>query len=177
MHKLNTNSSEICIKRVCSLSHNPKLKLENQICHSLYSATNALVRAYRPLLEQLELTYPQYLVMLALWEQDKVVIKNLVERTRFDAGTLTPLLKRLSDKSLLNQKKSDTDSRQRIIELTHTGRALLSKADAIPDQLMCRIDMSRDEAVLLKSLSEKLFEQLINNDKTDVNTGSETPSS
>ena len=72
-----------------------KLKLENQICHSLYSATNALVRAYRPLLEKIELTYPQYLVMLALWQEDRVMIKNLVERTRFDAGTLTPILKRL----------------------------------------------------------------------------------
>ena len=168
MHKIKTIKHQSTrSKKVHHLSHNPKLKLENQRCHSLYSATNALVRAYRPLLEKLDLTYPQYLVMLALWEQDEVMIKNLVERTRFDAGTLTPLLKRLGDKSLLTQKKSEQDSRQRVVELTNAGHNLLSEASSIPDKLMCRIDMSREEASLLKSLSEKLFAQLLD-DETKV---------
>lgn len=96
------------------------------------------------------------------------MIKNLVERTRFDAGTLTPLLKRLGDKSLLTQKKSKQDSRQRVIELTNAGRDLRSQASSIPDKLMCRIDISREEAVLLKSLSEKLFVQLLDDETKSI---------
>jgi DNA-binding MarR family transcriptional regulator len=107
------------------MAKNPKLSLENQICHSLYSATNAMVRAYRPLLDELDLTYPQYLVMLALWEEDGVMIKNLVERTRIDPGTLTPLLKRMQLKSLINMTKSDEDSRQKVVVLTKEGQALI----------------------------------------------------
>jgi DNA-binding MarR family transcriptional regulator len=142
------------------MSTTHKLKLENQICHSIYSASNALVRAYRPLLDEVDLTYPQYLVMLALWDEDGVMIKNLVERTRFDAGTLTPLLKRLSDKALLTIDKSQEDSRQRVVLLTNKGKKLLQAAENVPDSLMCRIDMSRDEALALKALCEKLFASL-----------------
>ena len=142
------------------MSTTHKLKLENQICHSIYSASNALVRAYRPLLEELDLTYPQYLVMLALWDEDGVMIKNLVERTRFDAGTLTPLLKRLSEKALLTINKSQEDTRQRVVLLTDKGKNLLEGAKGVPDSLMCRIDMSRDEALALKALCEKLFSSL-----------------
>jgi len=137
-----------------------KLKLENQICHSLYSATNALVRAYRPLLDQIELTYPQYLVMLALWQEDGVMIKNLVQRTRFDAGTLTPILKRLQEKQLLALVKSSEDSRQKDVRLTQQGRDLSDTAEAIPDALACQIDLSVEEAVLLKQLSEKLYKTI-----------------
>ncbi len=78
------------------------LDLDRQICHSLYSAANALVRAYRPLLERLDLTYPQYLVMMSLWQQDGVSISDLARHTRFDAGTLTPLLRRLQKKGLID---------------------------------------------------------------------------
>lgn len=134
-----------------------KLKLENQICHSLYSATNALVRAYRPLLDELDLTYPQYLVMLALWQEDEVVIKNIVERTRFDAGTLTPILKRLQQKRLIDLVKSDEDSRQKIVRVTSAGLALKAQAESVPDALACQIDLTLGEAQQLKVLSEKLY--------------------
>ena len=134
-----------------------QLKLENQICHSLYSATNALIRAYRPLLDTLDLTYPQYLVMLALWEEDSVMIKRLVERTRFDAGTLTPILKRLELKDIIKRKKSTTDSRQKVIVVTDFGRSLAAKAATIPEALSCKIKFSAEEAVMLKKLSEKLY--------------------
>jgi DNA-binding MarR family transcriptional regulator len=134
-----------------------KLKLENQICHSLYSATNALVRAYRPLLEQLDLTYPQYLVMLALWDEDKVMIKSLVERTRFDAGTLTPILKRLQQKEVIALTKSVEDSRQKVVVVTKAGHALAVKAEQVPDALSCQIDLTVEEAMSLKQLSEKLY--------------------
>ena len=75
------------------------LDLDRQICHSLYSASNALVRAYRPLLEGIDLTYPQYVVMMSLWQRDKVSISDLARHTRFDAGTLSPIVKRLQKKA------------------------------------------------------------------------------
>jgi len=137
-----------------------KLKLENQICHSLYSATNALVRAYRPFLDAIDLTYPQYLVMLALWEEDGVMIKRLVERTRFDAGTLTPILKRLEQKTLITSVKSSEDSRQKVIQVSKQGRALAIQAESVPEALACRFEMSVDEAMFLKQLAEKMYEQL-----------------
>jgi DNA-binding MarR family transcriptional regulator len=139
------------------MATNPKLHLENQICHSLYSATNALVRTYRPILEELDLTYPQYLVMLALWQQDAVMIKSLVDRTRIDAGTLTPLLKRLQTKSLITMTKSSEDSRQKMVVLTEDGHALIEKAEDVPDKLLCNIDMSKEDGAQLKRLSEQLF--------------------
>jgi DNA-binding MarR family transcriptional regulator len=135
----------------------PALKLKNQICHSLYSATNALIRAYRPLLDKLELTYPQYLVMLALWDEDQINIKNLVQRTRFDAGTLTPILKRLESKQLLSIAKSTNDSRQKIIVLTLQGKNLADRAKQIPDNISCQIDMAPEDALQLKALAENLY--------------------
>lgn len=138
----------------------PKLKLENQICHSLYSATNALVRAYRPLLEKLDLTYPQYLVMLALWETDHVAIKDLVRRTRFDAGTLTPILKRLESKGLIVLVKDEGDSRQKSVVVSAAGRDMAVIAEAVPDELTCQIDMTAEDAIQLKQLAEKLYARL-----------------
>jgi DNA-binding MarR family transcriptional regulator len=137
-----------------------ELKLENQICHSIYSATNALIRAYRPLLEELDLTYPQYLVMMALWEEDRVMIKRLSERTRLDAGTLTPILKRLEDKGLVIRQKSSEDSRQKLLYVSEKGMHLRDKATEVPAALLCQVQMTREEATLLKQLSEKLYKQL-----------------
>jgi DNA-binding MarR family transcriptional regulator len=133
----------------------PQLKLKNQICHSLYSATNALIRAYRPLLEQLGLTYPQYLVMLALWDQDKVIIKDLVQRTRFDAGTLTPI--RLESKQLVSTIKADEDSRQKLVLLTDIGRELADRAKQTPDNISCQIKMAPEDVRQLKALAEELY--------------------
>ncbi len=139
----------------------PQLKLKNQICHSLYSATNALVRAYRPLLEPLDLTYPQYLVMLALWEEDHLPIKHLVETTRFDSGTLTPILKRLEHKGLITQLKPPKgDKRQRLISVTDKGWERREQAAKVPEALMCQADMTAEQALELKALAETLYREL-----------------
>lgn len=138
----------------------PQLRLENQICHSLYSATNALVRAYRPLLEALDLTYPQYLVMLSLWEKDAVIIKSLVEQTRLDAGTLTPLLKRLQEKGLITLQSASGDSRQKVVTLSKKGRHLRRSAEDIPEKLLCHIQMPREQAIQLKMLAEDVYRRL-----------------
>lgn len=137
-----------------------QLRLSQQICHSLYSATNAMVRTYRPLLDAADLTYPQYLVMLALWEENDVPIKNLVERTRLDSGTLTPILKRLETKGLIRRIRSSEDERQRLIEVTEAGWARRDACLNIPQQLFCITRLSEAEASELKNLAERLYRQL-----------------
>jgi DNA-binding MarR family transcriptional regulator len=144
-----------------SLKLDNSLKLDKQICHSLYSATNALIRTYRPLLAELDLTYPQYLVMLALWEEDGVMIKRLVERTRFDAGTLTPILQRLEQKALITRTRSADDSRQKLIVVARKGRTLSEQALKVPEAIVCQLDLTAEEAALLKGLAEKLYHQLL----------------
>lgn len=141
-------------------AHNPLL-LRNQLCHSLYSASNAMVRAYRPLLAPLELTYPQYLVMLALWEHDSVPIKQLVEDTRLDPGTLTPILKRLESKGLIGRRKGAEDERQWVIVLTGSGRALREQASAIPGKLFCMTSMSLEQARALKQAAEQIYQDVL----------------
>jgi DNA-binding MarR family transcriptional regulator len=143
-----------------SIAAMPQLKLTNQVCHALYSATNALIRAYRPLLEPLDLTYPQYLVMLALWEEDGVPIRHLVDHTHLDSGTLTPILKRLEQKGLLIRGRADTDERRKAIRLTENGWILRHQAADVPAKLICETEMTADQALELKALAETLYLQL-----------------
>lgn len=138
----------------------PHLQLRNQICLSLYSAVNALTRAYRPFLDPLGLTYPQYLVMLALWEEDGLSVGDICARTRLETGTVTPLLKRLAAKDLLVRGRSDVDERRRVIELTAAGRAMQAAADDVPYRIACLDALTPEEAVQLKALAETLFEKL-----------------
>ncbi|WP_372750617.1 MarR family winged helix-turn-helix transcriptional regulator [Litorivivens sp.] len=136
------------------------LNLDVQICHSLYSATNALIRAYRPLLEPLGLTYPQYIVMLSLWEKDGVSVKTLSEHTRLDAGTLTPILKRLEDKGLLRRTVFAGDERQKRLEVTEAGQQLKTRAEKIPEAMACMAMTDREQAAQLKQLCEQLYQTL-----------------
>jgi DNA-binding MarR family transcriptional regulator len=138
----------------------PQLLLQNQICHSLYSASNALVRAYRPALEALDLTYPQYLVMMSLWEQDAVSIKQISEQTRLDAPTLTPILKRLEVKGLLKRERSLLDERQKVIAVTEAGWQLMEQAAHVPHAMVCLTRMDAADAATLKRLTERLYGQL-----------------
>jgi MarR family transcriptional regulator, organic hydroperoxide resistance regulator len=108
------------------------LRLDNQICFAIYSAAHAFNRVYKPLLDRLGLTYPQYLVMLALWERDGVPLKEIGERLFLDSGTLTPLLKRLEVAGLVKRSRSTQDERQVLIALTAQGQALKDKARAVP---------------------------------------------
>jgi MarR family transcriptional regulator, organic hydroperoxide resistance regulator len=113
------------------------LALENQFCFALYSASHAMTKTYKPLLDRLGLTYPQYLVMLVLWEQDGVLVKDIGARLFLDSGTLTPLLKRLEAGGLLERRRDPNDERQVRISLTDAGRALRKEAQAIPEQVLC----------------------------------------
>ncbi len=136
------------------------LDLDRQICHSLYSAANALVRAYRPLLDALDLTYPQYVVMMSLWQRDEVIISELAHHTRFDPGTLTPILKRLQNKGLIDSQVARSDERRRLITVTRKGRSLKKSAEQVPGQIACSVDLPMEEALQLRSLCEKLFNKL-----------------
>ena len=100
------------------------LRLDNQVCFAIYSTAHAFNRVYKPLLDRLGLTYPQYLVMLVLWERDDIAVKEIGERLYLDSGTLTPLLKRLEAADLVKRTRSTADERQVLIALTAKGRAL-----------------------------------------------------
>lgn len=138
------------------------LLLDQQLCFALYSANLALNKVYRKLLSQLELTYPQYLVMLVLWERDEIRVTDIGERLFLDSATLTPLLKRLEIAGLLARYRATTDERQVIIALTDAGRALREKAQSVPEAVMCATDCSLDEIVNIKQQLEKLRGKLIN---------------
>lgn len=112
------------------------LRLDRQLCFSLYSAQLAMTRAYRPLLEKLGLTYPQYLVLLALWERDGETVSALSERLCLDSGTLTPLLVRLQEQRLVRRERGAQDARQVLIHLTAAGRSLEERAVAVRTQVM-----------------------------------------
>ncbi|MCE3606061.1 MarR family transcriptional regulator [Massilia sp. P8910] len=113
------------------------LALENQFCFALYSASHAMTKTYKPMLDRLGLTYPQYLVMLVLWEQDAILVKDIGARLFLDSGTLTPLLKRLEGNGLLSRNRDPHDERQVRIVLTDEGRDLRAQAEAIPEQVLC----------------------------------------
>ncbi|TWX73138.1 MarR family winged helix-turn-helix transcriptional regulator [Colwellia sp. C1TZA3] len=115
-----------------------QLTLKNQLCHRLYMASNSIVRAYREPLMKLNITYPQYVVMMALWEQDKVTIAALVETTMIDGGAMTQILKKMADKGLLEIIKDQYDKRKRLVDLTPQGQALKIKAVNIPNEISCQ---------------------------------------
>lgn len=113
-------------------SSSERLRLDNQVCFALYSASLAMTKLYKPLLDAIGLTYPQYLVMLVLWEQDGVTVSELGERLFLDSGTLTPLLKRLEGAGLLSRLRDAADERRVLIRLTADGRQLKARAQRIP---------------------------------------------
>src|SRR5215469_13409658 len=127
------------------------LRLDNQICFAVYSAAHAFNRVYKPLLDSLGLTYPQYLVMLVLWEHDGVPVKDIGERLFLDSGTLTPLLKRLEATGVIKRTRSTEDERQVLIALTPQGQALKEKARAVPQSILAASDCSVGELIATKN--------------------------
>ena len=134
------------------------LELDRQLCFALYRASRALTRAYGPLLEPLGLTYPQYLVFLKLWEQDGVAVSELGGCLALDSGTLTPLLKRLEQRGLVERRRDKADERVVKIFLTEAGRALRSKAKKVPAELAARagfdLGKPKDVAALVRLREE-----------------------
>src|SRR6202140_5849854 len=127
------------------------LLLGNQLCFAIYSTAHAFNRVYKPLLDRLGLTYPQYLVMLVLWERDGLSVKDIGERLFLDAGTLTPLLKRLEAAELIKRTRSTEDERQVLIALTARGHALKEKARAVPQAILAASECSVSELSAMKN--------------------------
>lgn len=132
----------------------------NGLTLALHSASNAINRAYRNLLEQFDITYPQYLVMLSLWHQDSVSVKELSTQTLLDSSTLTPLLKRLETKDLITRSRRHDDERVRVICLTAKGRELQRKAAKIPVNIQRRIGLSTQDEKKLQKFCERIIERL-----------------
>ncbi|MEZ8614257.1 MarR family winged helix-turn-helix transcriptional regulator [Vibrio splendidus] len=136
------------------------LKLDNQVCFALYSASNAMSRAYQPLLKALDLTYLQYIVMMVLWEEKEINVKALGAKTHLDSGTLTPLLKRLEVKDYVLRTRSIEDERVRVITLTPSGVELKEQAQTVPIEMLCLSKMDEDELKSLKAQCEQLLGNL-----------------
>jgi DNA-binding MarR family transcriptional regulator len=136
------------------------LQLDEQLCFALYSTGLALNKVYRRLLAPLGLTYPQYLAMLVLWENDGLTVSEIGQRLFLDSATLTPLLKRLEASGLLTRTRASQDERQVVVALTAEGRSLKAKARAIPPELFCAAECTPDELASLKQQLESLRESL-----------------
>ena len=134
------------------------LKLENQLCFPLYATAKEVVRLYKPLLDELELTYTQYIAMLVLWETDLLTVKELGEKLCLDSGTLTPLLKKMESQGLLNRSRNAADERSVIVSLTATGRDLRERAVSIPERLGSCLPLTADEAKTLYTLLYKVLD-------------------
>lgn len=143
-----------------AISKNPLLLLDNQLCFALYSTSLAMTRVYKPLLDDLGLTYPQYLAMLALWEQDGLMVSQLGEQLFLDSGTLTPLLKRLESSGLIARIRDVEDERRVHIRLTAAGRKLKTKAAKIPGCILSASQCSLPELIALTQQVQALREHL-----------------
>ena len=142
------------------ISANQALKLDNQLCFAVYSASLAMTKAYKPLLSELGLTYPQYLVLLVLWEQDGLQVSELGERLTLDSGTLTPLLKRMETAGWLQRQRSTTDERRVQVCLSAEGLALKTRAACVPahmaQALACDLPELRRLTTELHTLRKRL---------------------
>ena len=136
------------------------LQLDNQLCFAVYGAAQAFTATYKPLLEPLGLTYPQYLAMLVLWEADDLTVTAIGERLGLDSGTLTPLLKRLEAAHLVRRTRSSEDERRVLIALTGQGQALREKAKTIPPAILSASGCSIVELSSLRKSLVALREQL-----------------
>ena len=133
------------------------LKLENQLCFPLYACAREVVKKYKPFLDDIDLTYTQYVTMMVLWEKPSVTSKEIGERLHLDSGTLTPVIKKLAEKGLVTRARSAEDERNLVVALTDAGLALRDKAARIPDQMGKCICLSPEDAGTLYRLLYQLL--------------------
>lgn len=138
----------------------PDLRLDQQLCFALYAASRAVSGAYRQALDEVGLTYPQYLVMLALWEQDGLTVGELGRRLQLDSGTLSPLVSRLVASGLVRRSRPDQDGRRVVIHLTEAGQSLHVEAERIQCALLDRLDVPPEELIQLRDLAHRLVDSL-----------------
>jgi DNA-binding MarR family transcriptional regulator len=133
-----------------------QLKLSNQVCFPIYAASRLITREYQPLLEKLGITYPQYLVLMVLWETDNVTVNEITKKLILNTNTVTPLLKRMEVLGLISRKRSENDERKVMVRLTEKGKELRVQAAEIPSQLVKKLDVDKIDLNELIYLREKL---------------------
>ncbi len=141
------------------------LKLDHQLCFPLYAASKETVKLYRPLLDDLNLTYTQYIVMMVLWEHRKMNVKELGQKLYLDSGTLTPVLKSLEAKGYVRRTRSSEDERVLFIEATEAGEALRDQALSIPEEMTKHVVLDQEESITLYRLLYKLLTDIDNRRK------------
>ncbi len=133
---------------------NEQLLLQNQLCFPLYAASRLVIRAYQPFLDELGITYPQYLVMMVLWEKDEITVNEIVDRLLLQTNTVTPMLQRMEKMGLIERRKAEKDKREVIIILTTRGKAMQAQANDIPQKLVATLHRQSSEAVDVQKLEE-----------------------
>lgn len=136
------------------------LKLKNQICFPLYAASREVIKQYRPFLDELNLTYTQYIAMMVFWEEKKISVKDLGKKLFLDSGTLTPVLKSLEAKGFISRSRSAEDERVLIAEITDEGEALREQAKSVPENVSGCVKLEPSEAMQLYELLYKLLANL-----------------
>ena len=152
----------LIVNYICTLQKvkmKDQLHISEQVCFPVYVFAKEIINQYRPLLEELHLTYPQYLVMLVLWEYKEQTVNQLGEKLKLDSGTLTPLLKRMEQKEFVARIRSTVDERLVNISLTEKGVALKGKASCIPGQLMESMNVSAEDLLSLKNIITKILKK------------------
>lgn len=137
------------------------LKLENQLCFSLYALSREIIRLYKPFLDKYNLTYTQYLTLLVLWEHESMNVKEIGNKLHLDSGTLTPVIKKLQSMNLITKKRATSDDRVVIVEVTEKGEKLRHEIKQIPNLIACEIGINAQEKSELKDPVEKLLNKLI----------------
>ncbi|MBM7703687.1 MarR family winged helix-turn-helix transcriptional regulator [Metabacillus iocasae] len=137
-----------------------QLKLEHQLCFTIYATSREITKVYKPLLDELNVTYPQYLALLVLWEEEEVSVKQMGERLYLDSGTLTPMLKRMEQQGLLTRQRSLEDERVVTVRLTEEGKQLKDKACHIPDAVFSMSNQSPQQLSHLKQTLNDLLAAL-----------------
>lgn len=136
------------------------IKLENQLCFSLYAASREIIKLYKPCLDKFNLTYTQYIAMLVLWEDEKSTVKEIGKKLHLDSGTLTPLLKKIENMGLINRYRDVKDDRVVIVELTDKGKELKDEITCVPCEMVAKVKLDKDKAIELKKSLDDLLKSL-----------------
>ncbi len=150
-----------------------QLQLRNQICFPIYSASRLITKAYKPYLDEMGLTYPQYLVLMVLWENDRLTVNQISERLLLNTNTISPLLKRMEKMKLLKRNRSSEDERSVIVQLTESGKQLKAMALPIPEKLFMELisdNIKIEDLLKLKDILGELILVLTNKSESSVKT-------
>lgn len=158
MNSIELNQIIFSTKRL-AMDKYESIKLDNQLCFSLYAASREVIKLYKPVLDKYNLTYTQYVTMLVLWEKEKITVKQIGERLHLDSGTLSAVLKKLEGMELLIRYRDIKDDRVVIVELSQKGRVLKDEILEIPEQLYCKVGLTIEEFKVLKDSLDELLKK------------------